>query len=244
VIGPFARSLQDAALMLDVLAGYDPDDADTRPFAAANFSAVAEESFPIAPRFAFMPTPAWDKAEPETQRAFEQLAEKLGDACIRVELPAEFADAWKVHRTIMYAEMAYNLGEVADRGGDMISKVLRDLIDEGRKIGAVQYQDALAEARAIRESLAGYFLHCNAILTPAARGGAPKTLTATGDPVFCSLWTLSGLPSISLPLLEDKEGMPVGVQLVGAPHDDARLLRNANWLINTLAPPKGKRKKA
>jgi Asp-tRNA(Asn)/Glu-tRNA(Gln) amidotransferase A subunit family amidase len=244
VVGPFARSLQDVALMLDVLAGYDPDDADTKPFAAANFSAVAEESFPIAPRFAFMPTPAWDKAEPETQRAFEQLAEKLGDACIRVELPAEFADAWKVHRTIMYAEMAYNLGEIADRGGDMISKVLRDLIDEGRKIGAVQYQDALAEACAIRESLAGYFLHCNAILTPAARGAAPKTLTATGDPVFCSLWTLSGLPSISLPLLEDKEGMPVGVQLVGAPHDDARLLRNANWLINTLAPPKAKRRKS
>jgi Asp-tRNA(Asn)/Glu-tRNA(Gln) amidotransferase A subunit family amidase len=245
VVGPFARSLPDIALMLDVLAGHDPDDSDTKPFAAADFSTIAKEDFPIAPRFAFMRTPVWDKADPETQRAFEQLAGKLGDACVQAELPAEFAEGWKVHRTIMFAEMAHNLGEIADRGGDMISKVLRELIDEGRKIGAVQYQDALVEARAIADSLAGYFQHCNAILTPAARGAAPKSLAATGDPVFCSLWTLSGLPSISLPLLEDKEGMPIGVQLVGAPHDDARLLRNANWLLNTLAPPaKAKRRKS
>ncbi|MET0443157.1 MAG: amidase [Pseudorhodoplanes sp.] len=244
VIGPFARSLPDIALMLDVLAGYDRNDSDTQPFAVSNFGAIAEENFPIEPRFAFMRTPAWDKAEPETQVAFEQLVEKLGDACIQVELPAEFADAWKVHRTIMFAEMAHNLGDLVDRGGDMISTVLRDLVAEGRTISAVQYQDAVAEARAVAESLAGYFQHCNAILTPAARGAAPKSLEATGDPVFCSLWTLSGLPSISLPLLEDKEAMPIGVQLVGMPHDDARLLRNANWLIGTLAPPKGKRKKS
>ena len=47
--------------------------------------------------------------------------------------------------------------------------------------------------------------------------------------------------SASLPLLEDADGMPVGVQLVGAPHDDARLLRTANWLIQAVAP-KGKRR--
>lgn len=244
VIGPFARSLPDIALMLDVLAGYDPEDSDTRPFAAANFSAIADESFPIAPRFALMRTPAWDKAEPQTQRALEQLAERLGEACIQVDLPPEYADAWKVQRTIMYAEMAHNLGGFVDRGGDMFSKVLRELIDEGRAISAVQYQYALDEAREVATSLAGYFQHCNAILTPAARGGAPRTLTTTGDPVFCSLWTLSGLPSISLPLLENEEGMPVGVQLVGAPQDDARLLRAARWLLDTLAPAKARRKKA
>jgi Asp-tRNA(Asn)/Glu-tRNA(Gln) amidotransferase A subunit family amidase len=243
VIGPFARSLPDIALMLDVLAGHDTADPDTLPFAAANFGAIAQENFPIAPRFAFVRTPAWDKAEPETQAAFEQLAEKLGEACIRIDLQPEYADGWNLQRTIMYAEMAHNLGAFADKGGDTISKVLRDLIEEGRTISAVQYQNALSEARQMRESLASYFQHCNAILTPSARGGAPASLSATGDPVFCSLWTLSGLPSISLPLLENADGMPIGVQLVGAPHDDARLLRNANWLINALAPPKGKRKK-
>jgi Asp-tRNA(Asn)/Glu-tRNA(Gln) amidotransferase A subunit family amidase len=51
------------------------------------------------------------------------------------------------------------------------------------------------------------------------------------------------LPSLSLPLLSGEDDLPIGVQLVGAPHDDARLMRTANWLIGKVAP-KGRRKKA
>ena len=112
---------------------------------------------------------------------------------------------------------------------------------EGRAIGAVPYQQALDDARSFAQSLGEYLEDCNAIITPSARGAAPKGIDTTGDPVFCTLWTLSGLPSLSLPLLEDGEGMPIGVQLVGAPHDDARLLRTANWLIQAVAP-KGRRR--
>lgn len=241
VVGPFARSLGDLALILDVMAGHDPNDPDSRPFAAPHFRKLAEEKFPIPPRFALVRTPVWDKADAATQAAFEQFADKLGDACVRVDLPERYADAWNVHRTVMVAEMAYRLGRVCDRGGDAISKVLRDLVAEGRAIGAVPYQQALDDARSFARSLGDYLEDCNAIITPAARGGAPRSLKTTGDPVFCTLWTLSGLPSLSLPLLEDADGMPVGVQLVGAPHDDARLLRTANWLVQAVAP-KGKRR--
>ena len=94
---------------------------------------------------------------------------------------------------------------------------------------------ALDARRTYADALADMFSECNVILTPAARGAAPKGLTATGDPVFCSLWTLTGLPSITLPLLSDDDGMPVGVQLVGAPGDDARLLRTAAWLVERLS---------
>ena len=69
----------------------------------------------------------------------------------------------------------------------------------------------------------------DAIITLSAPGVAPKGM-ATGNPVFNSLWTLSGLPAITLPLLEGEAGLPVGVQLIGAPGEDARLLRTANWL--------------
>ncbi len=240
-VGPFARSLPDLALLLQTMAGFDAADSDTRQAVGPNFPAFASEDFPIPPRFAFMRTPVWDKAEAGTRKAFDDLADKLGDACIRIDLPEHYADAWKVHRTIMAAEMAHNLGPFADRGGELVSRVLRDLVAEGRAIGAVQYLDALEEAREIASSFAGYFQHCNAIITPAARGGAPKGLDATGDPVFCTLWSLSGLPSVSLPLLQNDSGMPIGVQLVGGPQDDARLLRNANWLVKAMTP-KGKRK--
>jgi Asp-tRNA(Asn)/Glu-tRNA(Gln) amidotransferase A subunit family amidase len=142
----------------------------------------------------------------------------------------------------MYAEMAYRLGRIVDRGGDAISAVLRKLVDEGRTTTAVAYQRALDDAQGFASTLAEYLEDCNAIMTPATTGVAPKDLSATGNPVFCTLWTLAGLPSLSLPLLTGEDGMPLGVQLVGAPHDDARLMRTANWLIGKVAP-KGRRKK-
>lgn len=243
-VGPFARTLEDIALITGVIAGYDPGDPETRPFAVPNFRAVAAEKFPIEPRIAFVRTPVWDKAEPATQAAFERLADSLGDNCVRIDLPERYAEAWTVHRTVMVAEMAYRLGRVVDRGGDAISRILRELIEEGRKVGAVAYQQAIDDAKNLARSLGEYLEECNAIVTPAAIGAAPKGIDTTGNPVFCTLWTLSGLPSLSLPLLSDGDGLPVGVQLVGAPHDDARLMRTANWLIGKVAPPKGRRKQA
>ena len=53
--------------------------------------------------------------------------------------------------------------------------------------------------------------------------------------MFCSLWSLTGLPALSLPLMRDSAGMPLGVQLVGRRNFDARLLRTARWLETKLA---------
>ncbi len=74
----------------------------------------------------------------------------------------------------------------------------------------------------------------DAILTPAAAGTAPKGLGATGDPSFCTLWTLLGMPAISLPLMQGENGLPLGVQLVGRKGFDARLMRTARWLVGKL----------
>jgi Asp-tRNA(Asn)/Glu-tRNA(Gln) amidotransferase A subunit family amidase len=78
------------------------------------------------------------------------------------------------------------------------------------------------------------FERYDAILTPASTGFAPKGLESTGSPVFNALWTYCGVPCVSLPLL-DVDGLPLGVQLVGPHHDDGRLLRTANWLVQHLA---------
>jgi Asp-tRNA(Asn)/Glu-tRNA(Gln) amidotransferase A subunit family amidase len=74
----------------------------------------------------------------------------------------------------------------------------------------------------------------DALLTPAASGTAPRTLESTGDPSFCTLWTLAGVPAISLPIMRGANGLPIGVQLVGPPDGDARLLRTARWLANRV----------
>jgi len=240
-IGAFARSLSDLALILDVIAGHDPGDPDTDPFAASDFRAVQREPPPLPPRFAFVRTPVWDKAEDETKAAFKELVAALGSAVEAVDLPESWAEAWQVQRTIMAVDMTHNLAPLVARG--RTSKALRELLAQGRKVSAVQYLGALAEARRYAAGLADIFDAYDAIITPAAPGVAPKGLGSTGDPAFCTLWTLTGLPSLSLPLFVGESGLPLGAQLVGPRGRDARLLRTATALIQMLRDTnKGKRR--
>jgi Asp-tRNA(Asn)/Glu-tRNA(Gln) amidotransferase A subunit family amidase len=233
-VGTFARSLADSALLLEAIAGYDADDPDTRAVAAPRFLDIVDEEPPLPPQFAFVRTPIWDKADPETRAAFEALAARLGDLVMPVDLPAAYAKAWDDLRVIMATDMAHNLGDVVERGGDASSAVLRELLAEGRGVSAVRYLAARDEARRYAAGLNEIFTRYDAILTPATTGVAPKG-NSTGSPAFCSLWSLTGLPAVTLPLLKGEGGMPLGVQLVGPAGDDARLLRTANWLINRLA---------
>ncbi len=106
----------------------------------------------------------------------------------------------------------------------------------GREVRAVDYQRALRQIAPLHDSFVELFeQRYDAILTPAAPSAAPKGLASTGDPSFCTLWTLCGMPGMSLPLLQSSDGLPIGVQLVGPRGGDARLLRTARWLAKRMA---------
>lgn len=231
-VGAFGRSVEDLALILDVLAGQDAADPDSRPYAAPAFRAAAEEEPQVAPRYAFVRTPMWDKADAEAQAAIEELAGAVGAE--EADLPDGFLGAWEAQRVIMAADMAHNLGQFADEGP--VSEKFAALIAEGRSVTAVQYLAALRDAEHYAEGLWGIFEQlADAILTLSARGVAPTGQDATGDPVFCSLWTLVGFPALNLPLLVNDDDLPIGAQLIGAPGRDDRLLRTANALISAIA---------
>jgi Asp-tRNA(Asn)/Glu-tRNA(Gln) amidotransferase A subunit family amidase len=232
-VGAFARSLPDLALILEVIAGHDPADPDTEPFATPDFRALQSEEPPLPPRFAFVRTPVWDKADNDTKVAFEELAAALGPQVERVGLPESWAEAWEVHRTIMATDMAHNLAPLVAHGEP--SETMRKLLAHGRSVSAVDYLDALDKAQRYAAGLADIFDAYDAILTPAAPGVAPKGLDATGDPAFCTLWTLTGLPALSLPLFAGEDGLPIGAQLIGPPGRDGRLLRTATALVEMLA---------
>src|SRR5262245_59228755 len=108
-VGVFARTVEDAALLAELMAGHDEDDPDTRAIAQPPLAAVAASEPPLPPRFAFVRSPVWDRAEPVTQAAFTELVDALGEAAAEVEQGESFARAVDQHRIIMEVEMAHNL---------------------------------------------------------------------------------------------------------------------------------------
>jgi Asp-tRNA(Asn)/Glu-tRNA(Gln) amidotransferase A subunit family amidase len=233
-VGVFARTLDDVALLVEQLVGFDERDPDSRPRARIPFRDAAAEEPPIAPLLALVKTSRWDRADADTREAFAELADALGDRLEEVEL-TQSADAFEWHRVIMEAEMAASLDREWSRGRDRLSDALRAQLERGREVRAVDYQAARARAAAFADGLAELFEErCDAIVTPAAPGTAPLGLESTGDPSFCTLWTLAGMPAITLPLMQGGNGLPIGVQLVGPRHGDARLLRTARWLAGRV----------
>ncbi len=133
--------------------------------------------------------PAWKHAEPVTREAFAQLVETLGEQAQEVEIGESFERAIDLHKTVMEVEMAHNLRRDYEKGGDQLSPVLRELIERGRAKSAVDYTAAVAAIDPFNAGLDELFNEYDAILTPAAPGEAPRGLDATGNPIFCTLWT-------------------------------------------------------
>ena len=235
-VGLFARTIDDIALLAEQLQGFDEHDPDTRPRARIPFIDGAAQEPPLPPMFAFIKTPMWERTDDDTKEGFAEIVEQLGSQVEEVELFPSATEAWQWHQTIMSAEMAANLEREWEKGRDRLSEKLRAQIEGGREVRAVDYQRALRQIAPIHESFVELFeQRYDAILTPAAFSAAPKGLASTGDPSFCTLWTLCGMPCISLPFLQSSTGLPIGVQLVGPRHGDARLLRTAKWLSAKVA---------
>ncbi|HSC97196.1 MAG TPA: amidase [Burkholderiales bacterium] len=233
-VGVFARSIEDIAAACEELIAHDEHDSDTRPRARIPFTKIAGEEPPLPPRLALVKTPLWDRTEPETREAFQELAAHLGDRVEEFSLTDSAREVLQWHRTVMEAEMAANLAAEYEKGRDKLSDSLRAQLERGRQVSAYDYQAALARVPQVIEGLSRIFDRYDAILTPSAAGTAPPGLESTGDPMFCTLWTFAGMPALNLPLMQGENGLPLGVQLVGPRYDDARVLRTGRWLAGAV----------
>lgn len=233
-VGVFGRTLDDVALLAEVLAGHDPQDPSTRLRGAPPLVRMAATDAVLPPTLAWVATPFWDRVAPDAQAAFGELVELLAGRIAPFELPSSAADAIGWQKTVMEADLAGSFEMEYQRGRDQLSASLRAQIERGQAVTAVAYRQALARVPVLLDSLETLFEHFDAIVTPATLGTAPQGLAATGDPLMCTLWTFLGMPCLSLPLLHGENGLPIGVQLVGQRGDDARLLRTARWLVRAV----------
>jgi Asp-tRNA(Asn)/Glu-tRNA(Gln) amidotransferase A subunit family amidase len=89
-------------------------------------------------------------------------------------------------------------------------------------------------ARNCRRTLGDVFADCDVLLAPSAPGAAPAGLNMTGDPVFNRMWTLLRTPCVTLPVATAKNGLPVGLQVIGAFGSDVETLAGAHWIHQAL----------
>jgi len=184
------------------------------------------------PRIALCRTPWWDSAQADCQQAIASAARALsaaGASITEVTLPKHFDQLVAHHKTIMAYEAAQSLAFEYDRHHAQLSAQLRQLIEEGLSISRTHYLDTQATAASARAEFAQWMDGWDVLLAPSAPGAAPLGLHATGDPLFSRMWTLLGVPTITLPGASAQNGLPIGVQLVCRAGADEQLLAIARW---------------
>lgn len=234
-VGCFGRSLADVALLTDAIGGYDQRDAVSFARPRPNMSAGAAADAPVTPALAWFDLPFNDRLSDDALDGIDTVIEILGPSVERMAAADTLSDLVAVQATIHEYEIAQHQAEVFETHWNQISDTLRPVITRARTITKTQYDDALAVKTSAEGFFKAFFMDYDAIIAPSAAGEAPTFGNGTGDPIFCTLWTLAGLPCISLPMLVGETGLPIGVQLIGPAEKDDRLLRTARWLQTHIA---------
>lgn len=183
-------------------------------------------------RIGFLRTPYWELVQPEARSAIEALGIRPVDA------PDGFEALTEAQRTIQWYDSARSLAVEYERHRDLLSPALVEALEEGRAMPATRRDEAEQTLARFGPPLVRWLEGFDAVLTPSTDGVPPLGLDFTGDPLFSRAWTLIGAPALSVPIAWTPEGLPAGVQLVGAPGRDERLLSAGEILLAASSQPR------
>lgn len=213
-IGGFARSVRDVALLASVLT----DDARMAPQAIQDMALQGI-------RIGLCQTPEWHLTDADTQVAWAQALQLLQSAKLsKLELPAPLSNLVAVQKDIQAFETARSLLPENRQTPNRLSAPLQVLLRHGETISGQAHAANLLATHHARQQAQDLFKDVDVILAPSTIGAAPYGLAHTGDPLFCRTWTLLGLPCIHLPFATAANGLPIGLQLIGAYGQDHKLL--------------------
>lgn len=191
-------------------------------------------------RFALVRTDAWEGADHDCREVVEQAAAALGAQ--ERPFPEVLVGLGECATLIQVYEGARSLAWERHEHGDLLSEGLRRILDGAEGIHPEEYSAACSRAASARRSqvLEALFGPADVIVTPAAVGEAPEGLSSTGDPVFNRLWTLLGLPALSVPGGLGATGLPIGVQLVARPRHESVLFRAGRTFLEARTGLEGR----
>ncbi|MEX2599891.1 MAG: amidase [Dehalococcoidia bacterium] len=241
-VGVLARSVEDTALLLGVLAGHDREDPYSADVPVDDYVSGLDGA--AAPRIGLVRRWFLEESDAETRLAMEQAAKDLSQAGAVVEEidpGIDFAYAYAQHRIMQESEMALWHAPLYQPNKQLYGPKISVYLENGFQHNARQYVEALEYRRTMQRLAEAAMGNVDVLLMPTASGPAPKDLTQTGDTRFQSPWSFTGFPSISIPVGLATNGLPLGAQMAAPPFQEARLLRAARWAERALgvdlAPP-------
>jgi Asp-tRNA(Asn)/Glu-tRNA(Gln) amidotransferase A subunit family amidase len=235
-----ATGMKTFSWSLDTVGLFAAGVADVARF-AAGLTGRRLDVEPVEPeelRIGFYRSAVAGEASGDMQAAVARavrLAADAGAQVIEVDEPAELTHARIAHATIQDFEAGLALADDWMRHGERMSEKLRSTIAGGRAIAPEAYDAARGLAKRARARATELFGSLDVLIEPSAPGAAPEGLGSTGSPIFNKLWTLTGNPSVNVPGLSDRAGMPLGVQVIARFGRDRTALSVGAWLQSVIA---------
>ena len=170
--------------------------------------------------------PKWNVVDDITKNEFEKFIKQLDKKTFNIEdinISQELEQVHDIHSTIYDKTLSYYFKEEYKKHS-LISPIFYEIIERGNKITVLEYQKAIEKQAHMVFDMNKYFSKYDAILTLSAANEAPIGLTTLDTPDTNLVWTFLGMPTISIPALKGKDGLPVGILAISTKYNDYRLL--------------------
>ena len=234
-VGWMARSVEDAALLMQVMAVADPNEPITVGLPADDF--MAGLASPSAPRIGLIRRFFYDNSDEETRKHTDGIVDQLSRAGATIEeipLPDSIDTAMEDQRTIMAVEGAAFHQPMYERQSQDYQPKLREMLRQGLATDGQTYSRALERRQQFTAEMQALAGKADVLLTPSTPTPSLPDVTNTGNTMFQGPWTSCGLPVITIPSGLAASGLPFGIQLASAPFSEPKLLAAARWCENVL----------
>jgi aspartyl-tRNA(Asn)/glutamyl-tRNA(Gln) amidotransferase subunit A len=232
--GPLTRTVADAALMLDAIAGPDPRDVTSLDEPPPAFSAALDAPLPPL-RAAWWPAPWGREADPELLGLVERAARSLEELGVSVEEAAPKTEDWlPIFRPLMLVDEYAVARDLVENHADKLTAYARVMLQAGAKVPAWQYSEALRARDRFRWAMADFFTRYDLLLTPVTASvpprldrppeGAPPGILWPSTP-YTAAMNITGQPAASLPCGFTGGALPAALQVTGRFGDDVTVLR-------------------
>lgn len=250
-VGPMTRTVADAAMMLTVMAGEDERD---RLSWSSGRDYLADLKLDMSGlRIAWSSDLGYARLDPDVRATTEAAVNAFQElGCEVVEATPKVEDQWDMVNVIWCSSQAGAFGDRIDEIGDLLDPGLRDIVYRGFEFTGAELVEAHTRRAAYYQKMRQFMENFDLLLTPTLPvtafdvglnhppevGGKPTTFL--GWTAFAYPFNITGQPAASVPCGFDRNGLPIGLQIVGRWRDDQTVL-NAAAAFEAIAPWAGDR---